>query len=684
MTLTGAGDGDQLKLDLKSEDAHEGRLHAIVLLPSDLSQLQKPETQYSAQLDAEIQQLERYNVFLQQAILPSGRVLAALRLQGSRQAPRLSGAASLHVPLFEAGIPATQFSNSRLDLQLDGTDVRLQGQSELAGRPLRLDGSASITRLDNWNASFTARADGIPLSGIPAIRLQDDFTLDGILQAEVKFAVDNQLKIEGLDAAVAVDKGVITRTFIDGETDKLALRELRITARNENDQLLVSGQLNDTENGHLDMKLKLPAKLDRYSVTDLALDGQLSADLPNLQAFGVFLDDVNFPQGDFSADIKVSGSTATPQVKGYASLNVPRLDLTEPVISFDDTQLNIDLNGNELSLKGRSKIDSRPVVLVGDGKLQSIEEWNTTLKLTAESVNLDNVFGSSLQTSPDLEILIEPGMLKLSGDIVVEGSEIVIRDLSSTIRPSSDVRIVGQTEASTPPWRIVTDLGVRLTGKNRLRVTGFDGLLGGSVRVRSETGKLASGEGALTVNEGNYRAFGATVPIRSGRLEFIGGALDDPAIRIESRRRVEQREVGFNVTGTLQRPVVTLVSNPSMDQSEILSYLLYGRAAGDGSGASTALLASSIQTALGREEEESFLQRMLGQMGMSGVNVESDLTNGVGVSKQLSPRLFIKYRVDIWEQTNRLILRYHLNPHWALEGISGDEGGADILYERER
>ena len=201
--------------------------------------------------------------------------------------------------------------------------------------------------------------------------------------------------------------------------------------------------------------------------------------------------------------------------------------------------------------------------------------------------------------------------------------------------------------------------------------------------MRSETGELASGKGALTVNEGTYRAFGATVPIRSGRLEFIGGTLDDPAIQIESRRRVEQRDVGFDVTGTLQSPIVTLVSNPSMDQSEILSWLLYGRAADGGSAASTALLASSIQSALGREEEESFLQRIFGQMGLSGINVESDLTSGVGLSTQLTSRMFVKYRVDVWEQTNRLILRYHLNQHWALEGISGDEGGADILYERE-
>ena len=685
VTLNGTDENGKLKLDLKLNDTHEGLLHAKVELPADLQLLQKPDTNITGQIDANLPQLESFNVFLQQAILPPGKLTADIRFDGSRQAPRFSGEAVLQVPLIELGEPATVFSNSSVKLQLDGSDIQLQGLSELAGRPVRLDGRGQYTSLDDWHANFTAQADGIQLADIPVIILQDDFALDGSLRVKIDASIDNQLKIERLDAEVALDNGQLTRTFVDGEKEELAIRDMRITARSEKDLLLVSGQLQDANDGRLDMKLKLPAQLDRLSLKDLDLDGQLSADFPTLQAFAIFLDDVSLPAGRFSAEIAVKGTSASPLLKGKASLDVPRLDLTEPVISFDNTHLDISLNGNELSVKGSSQIDSRPLVLEGAAQLQSVDEWNTKLKLTAESISLDNVFGSSIQTSPDLLLFIEPGMIKLSGDIVIEGSEIVIRDLSSTIRPSSDIRIVGEERATSPPWRVVTDIGLRLTGENRLRVAGFNGLLGGNVRVRSETGKLASGTGALTVHEGTYRAFGATVPIRSGRLEFIGGAIDDPAIQIESRRRVEQREVGFDVTGTLQTPVVTLVSNPSMDQSEILSWLLYGRGAGSGSAASTALLASSIQTALGREEKESFIQGMLGKMGMTGVNLETDLASGgVGLSTQLSPRLFIKYRVDVWEQTNRLILRYHLNQNWALEGISGDEGSADILYEKER
>jgi translocation and assembly module TamB len=569
-------------------------------------------------------------------------------------------------------------------VQLDGADISVDGQSELGGRPLRLSGHGNLISVDDWRISLTAQADDVPVSAIPAINQQENFTLAGLMRMNLELAVDNTYKVEHLDAEFLLKDGMLKRTFIDGDEEVLAIHKLRITAGKQQENLVVAGKLQDAHAGHLKMDFVLPAELDQLSKPDLPLIGRLTADFPGLQAFGIFLDDVTLPEGSFSVDIGVAGTRAAPQLQGNAALDVPRLDLSEPEISFDDTTLAIKLDGNELSASGGSQIDGRPLTLQGRAVFHTIDDWDAMLQLAGDSIRLDNIFGSSLQASPDLTVAVTPGNVDLTGDIVVEGSDIFIRDISTTVRPSSDVRIVDEEQNASPTWHVVTDLGLRLTGDNHLRVAGFNGLLGGNVRVRSETGKLTSGEGVLTVNEGVYRAFGTTVPIQRGRLEFIGGALDDPAIQIESRRRVERGEVGFDVTGTLQSPVVTLVSSPTMEQSEILSWLLFGRGAGDTEGVSTALLAGSIQTALGREEEESFMQRMLNRMGMTNLEVVTD-TSGVGLSRQLTPRLFVKYQVNVWNQTeSRLILRYLLSEHWALEGISGDEGGGDILYERER
>jgi autotransporter translocation and assembly factor TamB len=607
-----------------------------------------------------------------------------LTWQGDIQAsPHFNGSAKLQLPLIDVGEPATVFRQSMLKVQLDGADISVEGKSELAGQPLRLSGHGTVTSVDDWHLSLAAQADDVPMSAIPAINQQENLRFAGLMRMNLELAVDNTYKVEHLDAEFVLKDGMLKRTFIDGDEEELAIHTVHITAGKQQENLVIAGKLQDAYAGHLKMDFVLPAELDQLSKPDMPLNGRLVADFPGLQAFSIFLDDVTLPQGTLSADIFVEGTRAAPQLQGSAMLEVPRLDLSVPEINFDDTSLAIKLDGNELSARGDSQINGRPLTLEGHAVLHTFSDWDATLQLAGDSISLENVFGSSLQTSPDLTVAVTPGKVNLTGDIVVEGSDIFIRDISTSVRPSSDVIIVDEEQNVSPDWHIVADLGLRLTGNNRLRVTGFNGLLGGNVRVRSETGKLASGEGVLTVNEGVYRAFGTTVPIQRGRLEFIGGALDDPALHIESRRRVQMGEVGFDVTGTLQSPIVTLVSSPTMEQSEILSWLLFDRGAGDTEGVSTALLASSIQTALGREEEESFMQRMLNRMGMTNMEVVTD-TSGVGLSQQLTPRLFVKYQVNVWNQTeSRLILRYLLNQHWALEGISGDEGGGDIIYERE-
>ena len=71
-----------------------------------------------------------------------------------------------------------------------------------------------------------ASIDGVPVGDIPAISLQDDFTLDGSMRAKLDVAIDSQLKVESLDAEIALDQGLLTRRFIDGDEETLPIRGL--------------------------------------------------------------------------------------------------------------------------------------------------------------------------------------------------------------------------------------------------------------------------------------------------------------------------------------------------------------------------------------------------------------------------------------------------------------------------
>ncbi len=50
----------------------------------------------------------------------------------------------------------------------------------------------------------------------------------------------------------------------------------------------------------------------------------------------------------------------------------------------------------------------------------------------------------------------------------------------------------------------------------------------------------------------------------------------------------------------------------------------------------------------------------------------------------LSPRLYLRYGVGIYEDAYSIIVRYQLSEHWQVQGEGGTNSGADILYTFER
>lgn len=130
---------------------------------------------------------------------------------------------------------------------------------------------------------------------------------------------------------------------------------------------------------------------------------------------------------------------------------------------------------------------------------------------------------------------------------------------------------------------LVVDLGPRfyLTGM------GIDSGLVGSLRLMMKDGQL-SAAGTLRTRGGRFEAYGQRLQLTKGTITFQG-MLDNPLLDIEALRRGETVEAGVKVTGTAQRPRISLVSYPNVSEVEKLSWLILGRGP-DQSGNDAALL----------------------------------------------------------------------------------------------
>ena len=183
--------------------------------------------------------------------------------------------------------------------------------------------------------------------------------------------------------------------------------------------------------------------------------------------------------------------------------------------------------------------------------------------------------------SPDLDLALEPDRLALTGSVTVPEARLTPRDNEpSVIGASADQVIVDAEDEGGQTFTRPLYANVRLDLGDRVNVEGY-GLtarLGGGIEITEAPREPITGSGELRVENGVYEAYGQKLDIRTGRLAFAGGPIDQPGLNVEAvRRPAEGILVGARVRGTLKAPELTVFSEPTMPQQEQLSYLVLGR-----------------------------------------------------------------------------------------------------------
>jgi translocation and assembly module TamB len=155
---------------------------------------------------------------------------------------------------------------------------------------------------------------------------------------------------------------------------------------------------------------------------------------------------------------------------------------------------------------------------------------------------------------------------------------------------------------------------------------------------------------------------------------------------MRATRRTGDVLAGVQARGTLKSPELTLFSEPSMSDTDTLSYLMLGRPADQARGADGELLYQAA-TSLGAAGGELLAQKIGSVFGIKDVSIQTGATStdtALVIGTYLSPRLYINYGIGLLEPVNTFRMRYKLNKNWQFQSETGVHSGADILYTIER
>ncbi len=481
---------------------------------------------------------------------------------------------------------------------------------------------------------------------------------------------------------------------------------------------------NNTINTALDLLLSelypVSVQADIHKKHPFALSGNVKTHIKQIKTLSSLVPSVANLRGELDVDINLAGSLIKPEWLGYMHLKnakLPATSLGKKAI-LNDLRLTF-LQDNKVSLNGKGLWGSGEFTITGGGQMLT-QKPNFNIQLKGEKLLLSDTPEYYIVANPDLSLTLQNGNMNLTGQIVIPEADIKSLKSPEMVSASDDVVVISKKpQPKKAPALIEQGFGSHITTHVELilkdKITykghGVSSKVGGRLEINQQPGQPPLAKGKLFLTNGTYKGYGKVFDISYGQILFTGGPIYDPILDIRAQRTIEPQSTlasfksnqailaGVTFSGYLKSPKIGFYSNPSMPDSDIISYLIVGRPQSQINEAQAELLfqaVSQIANVMGGNRKDvqfNLAEKLkLDQLGFSKKQnyiptpgSHNPLEDTVFVlGKQLSSRLYLNYSVGLVDSASQFGMRYALGKNVTIEAATGTQGSsADVLLSFE-
>ncbi|MBT8401895.1 MAG: translocation/assembly module TamB, partial [Rhodothermia bacterium] len=439
--------------------------------------------------------------------------------------------------------------------------------------------------------------------------------------------------------------------------------------RNENGSAL-------TIEGHLPVDLRLSALEDDAAgvgVSTAAAGGESKLTVKS-DAFAIdwilpFLDPELFSSigGVLTGQMDVAGTFSEPELSGEAVLTEGWVGLTEFGVRFTDLRGDFGFTDNRIEvnhLEARSGEGS--AIVTGSITLSELTLGSFDLDISSEDFLAVDNREYRASAASDLTLSGSTRQPVLNGSVNVASADLFlaeeIEEFAAVRLSMEDLQTVEQrfgiriSEKDTTTFSfyeaLAMDLTVQLSRNTWLRSKKspeMDVQFTGDLEVRKERKQFAQVFGTIEVIPERSRIvqFGKTFSITKGTLTY-NGPIDDPILDIEAEYEIRafrnpenQVTITLSANGRFDDLDVELSSDPTMEMTDIVSYIAFGRPASEslhlgGSGAG-----GSLATNLALGQIAGLIEDVAGTgLGLDVIEIEQQ-----GLDARLTAGKYVHRRV---------------------------------------
>lgn len=608
---------------------------------------------------------------------------AQLALSGGLKGPAWNGTLST-LSLRPQGMPEWRLQQPAQLAWNDGA-ASLSELCLSAGDPL-LCVAAKQDKAGNLDASYRLHALPLALLLDAAGSANVPMRADGALEGNGKIHRGADGKLAG-NASITSAHGSVTYTDHPSEP-LLTYDDLALNATLSPTSQHIEAHAKLDQDGRLDGQVGI-------SGAQQALSGQLELHLNRLGFVELFTSEVADVKGRLDGRFNLGGTLAQPAVTGQAALDGFAAEVPDAGLKLSEGRITVSTtDAKQFRIDGSVKSGEGTLAVAGTAGIGTAAPTAITLK--GSRFTAADIPAAKVVVSPDLVVKQSAAGIDVGGSVGIDSADVNVEKLpgGGASQSSPDIVIVDepakQAGSSLP---VTASVKVDLGHRTHLVGFGLNGRLGGTLTVNDRPGHATTGQGQITVS-GIYKAYGQNLHIEQGQLLFASTPVDNPGLNIKAVRKLnpnatvdEGQEVGLLITGTAQRPVLTVFSNPVMEQSDALSYLVTGKPLSQVKGGEGNMVGAAAQ-ALGSATGDLLAKSVGAKTGLDMGVSSSDALGGAAaftVGKYLSPRLYLSYGVGLFDPGQVITLRFRLSHRWNFEAENAtDFSRASFNYRFER
>ncbi|MGD8971271.1 MAG: translocation/assembly module TamB domain-containing protein, partial [Desulfobacterales bacterium] len=585
----------------------------------------------------------------------------------------------------------TKFRNAEpIRLRTDPDGIDIESLKLVADQvSLQADGRLALRGPQQFQLSL----EGLALDRLETL-WQDEPTLKGQLAAEAK--------LSGTAASPVVDAKV-TVQGVSGYDVSLSDLNLRLGYRDKSASLTASGHRKGRKLFDLNGRSGLAFRLTPFEFTPQP--GSLQA---RLDAKDLKLSELPLPaqrevklDGRLTVQVQAAGDLRQPQLTGFLTLQDGSLALPPHGLTYESLQADLRLLPGQLAVERllASGDQEGMLSLTGQILLNGLTPTDVNLHLTGKRAPFAWKREFSARIEPDISLTGPLSSPVLTGRIRIPEGRVNLDQL--TAGGPADIEVIGEQTAAggsivigggreDPLSALTADVTIEIPRNVWLRGQGLNTEIAGSIRLKKEKQALFLLTGSLNTVRGNYEFQGRRFKITRGVVDFQGLPEPDPGLDIRAETLINSVTIIVRITGSVRKLELILESDPAMEQSDIISYLVFGRRTDD-LRSQQATSAQSAALSLAGNLAASELNSILGDaFRLDSFSIDAgdnQLQSGsLALGKYVARNIFVTYRYEFSAQNfGEVEVEFELNKNFSIATQVGNErtSGVDLIWKMD-